>query len=79
MSVQLLDVVLLVEDRGHVGGAGGVPGAGAVLQTEFCWPVSYTQCVANLDSAELGGMSPALALLTSLLDRRYNEKSITPC
>ena len=78
MSVQLLDVVLLVEDRGHVGGAGGVPGAGAGLQAELCWPVPYTERVANLDSAELGGVGPTLAL-TSLLDRRYNEKSITPC
>ena len=35
MSVELLNVVLLVEDSGHAGRGGGGPG----LQAELCWPV----------------------------------------
>lgn len=45
MPVELLDVVLLVQDSGHGGGAGGGPS----LQTELCWSVStaHTESVTN--------------------------------
>ena len=51
VPVELLDVVLLVEDRGHVGRGGGcVPGAGAGLQAELrrSVPASHTERVPNL-------------------------------
>ena len=50
VSVELLNVVLLVKDRGHVGRGGGVPGAGAGLEAELGRPVParHTQGVANL-------------------------------